>query len=188
VTVPQPVDSVNRPGNQQNWRSYLWVGILLSVVIIVLIGLALLLVPESTPAFDTAVDFMNSAGKGDDELASSRLSTELLDFVAENCSQGSLSACINEYTPPEWGGLIQAVFRRAIPTDEQGWDVLVVSTYEDAQGFSGVCSYFRVAPVEQAGDADVWQITRWAGFISCDEPEASLTALRDNPNAPNHAP
>jgi hypothetical protein len=185
VSTSPNVDSTRSHARQQSRRGYLWVGLLLGVIGLLLIGLTLLVQPESTPAFDTAVEFMNAVGRGDDALASSRLSPGLLEYVSENCPEGSVSACVDAYTPPEWGDLIQGVFRRAVPIDDGGWDVLVVSTYEDAQGFSGVCSYFRV---EQSDSAATWQITRWAGFISCDESNAGLTALRDNPDAPNRAP
>ncbi len=186
MTVPPNIESPNRSANAQSWRRWLWIGIILGVIAIVaLLALTLLVQPESTPAFETAVDFMNAAGDGNDALASSKLSSDMQDFVSANCPDGSVSACVDAYTPPEWGGLIQAVFRRSLPTDDGGWDVLVISTYEEAQGFSGVCSYFRV---EQADTVDQWEITRWAGFMSCDEPNASLTSLRDLPDAPNRAP
>lgn len=167
----------------QRNRRILWFGILL-VISLALIGLTLILTPEATPAFDTAVEFMNAAGRGDDATASGKLSPELLQFVEANCRDGSVSACVDDYTPPEWGNLIQAVFRRSIPDGENAWDVMVVSTYEQEQGFSGVCTYYHVI---RTGD-DEWKIDRWSGFIACDDSNAGLVAMRDNPDAPNRAP
>ena len=144
---------------QQRSRRVLWLGILV-VISLGLIALTVVLTPEATPAFDSAVEFANAAGSGDDITASSKLSPELLDYVRENCPEGSVSACVDGYTPAEWGSLIKAVFRRSIPDGENAWDVMVVSTYEQQQGFSGVCSYYHVA---STGDNTEWKIDRWSG-------------------------
>ncbi len=169
---------------QQRSRRMLWLGILL-VISLGLIALTVVLTPEATPAFDTAVEFANAAGSGDDATANSKLSPELLDYVRDNCRDSSVSACIDGYTPPEWGKLIKAVFRRSIPDGENAWDVMVVSTYEHEQGFSGVCSYYHVARTDNNAE---WKIDRWSGYIACDESNAGLVALRDNPDTPNRAP
>lgn len=150
-----------------------------------LIGLILLLCacsPEAAnPAYDAAVRFANAAGQGDDATASALLSEELQSYVSANCPDGSVSACIDGYTPEAWGELISAVFRRAAP-DGAAWDVNLIATYEFEEGFSGVCIYLRI----EQNEANQWRVTRWAGWVHCGE--ASSRDMADNPAAPNHAP
>ena len=94
---------------------------------------------------------------------------------------GSVSACVHSYTPPEWGKLVDAAFRRAAP-DGQAWNVEIISNYASGTGASGVCIYTRVEP-NGAGD---WQVTRWAGFVHCSDPTARN--MDTNPDTPNCAP
>jgi hypothetical protein len=160
--------------------------ILLTTVLAVaaIIALTAVLVPENTnPAFDVAVNFTNSAGDGEDELAAALLTDDLQSWVAENCPDGSVAACVDDYTPPEWGGLIAAVFRRAIPEGTDTWHVHLVATYEEEQGFAGVCIYNRVDQVEPG----TWRVSAWSGFVSCDDPNSGLNALRRE-TAANRAP
>ena len=151
-----------------------------------LIGLTLVLVPENTnPAFDVAERFINAAGLNDDDTAFPLLSDEMQAYVTENCPDGSVSACVLGYTPDDWGTLIgdgAAVFRRSIP-DGDAWDVLLVATYQEGQGFAGVCIYHRM---ERNAD-DEWQVAGWSGFISCDAPNSGIQGLRRD-DAPNRAP
>lgn len=154
-----------------------------AVIIIGLLALTAVLTPESNPAYDAAVDFMNAAGSGDDGTALVLLSDGMREYVLENCPEGLASRCIDEYTPLAWGNLISAVFRRAIPDGPRAFDVQLVATYEEGQGFAGVCIYHRV---EQTSGGQ-WRVTAWSGFISCDEPNAGLSDLRQ-PDAPNYAP
>lgn len=153
------------------------------VTVIVTIALTLMFTPDkSHPAYAAAVMFMNAAGSGDDATASALLADDLRQWVAENCPDGSVSACIDGYIPEEWGDLISAVFRRAL-MDRGAWDVQLVATYEKGQGFSGVCIYHRmeeVAPGE-------WRVAAWSGFISCDAAGGRLQGLRQA-SAPNRAP
>lgn len=167
-----------------NSRPVLIIAAITVISIVALVLLTLFMTPEVNPAFDVAVNFVNAAAKGDEALALPLLSQELQNYVAETCPEGQVSACVQAYTPPEWGNMLNAVFRRAIPDGDNAWDVLLVSTYADGQGFSGVCIYNRV----EKQNEDTWQVTKWAGFISCDEGNAGLSDLRDNPDAPNHAP
>lgn len=161
---------------------YLVIGL---AVFVLLIAATALLVPQQTnPAFAAAVSFVTAAGKGDDAAASALLSPELRTYVAENCPEGSVSACVKAYTPTEWGAFLNAVFRRAQPDGQDAWEVLLLATYAENQGFSGVCIYTRSERVQ----GDEWQITRWAGWMSCDAPNAGLSALISNPNVPNRAP
>jgi len=166
-------------------RTLLLIGGATVIAVVILIGMTLVLVPESEPHFEVAIDFMNAAGTGDDAAALPLLSDDLQAYVAQNCPDGSVSACILGYTPPEWGQLVRdgaAVYRRSIP-DEGAWDIQLVATYEEGQGFAGVCIYHRTEEV-QPGD---WRVTAWAGFISCDAPDSGLASLRQ-PTAPNRVP
>jgi hypothetical protein len=156
------------------------------ILIVVIAGLSLLLTPEKLdPAFDVAVRFVNAAGMGDDATAYPLLSDELQAYVDAHCPDGRVSACILSYTLPEWGHLLHkeaAVYRRSIP-DGAAWDVQLIASYQEGDGFSGVCIYNRL---EEAAPGD-WRVTAWAGFISCDEPNSGLSGLRQ-PDAPNRAP
>jgi hypothetical protein len=153
----------------------------LAVVVVV----TALLVPDNVPAYEAAVAFANAAGKGDDSTAMSLLSEELQAWVRANCPGGSVSACVDDYTPPDWGGMLSTVFRRAQPVPgADGFDVQLVATYEDNQGFSGVCIYTQV--MRQPDGA--WLVTRWSGWFSCDDPNSGLSALISSPNVPNRAP
>lgn len=153
------------------------------LIIAAMIALAVLLVPENThPAYAAATDFMNAAGKGEEAAASALLSDELQSFVQTNCPQGQVSACLDAYTPPEWGDLLSAVYRRSIP-DGRAWDVLLVATYEEGKGFAGVCIYHRM---EEVAPGD-WRVAAWSGFIPCDDPDSGLQGLRRE-DAPNRAP
>lgn len=148
-----------------------------------LIALTAVLTPErSSAAYAAAIQFTNAAAAGDEVAAFALLNTDLQAYVVANCPEASVAACVDAYTPLEWGRFISAVFRRSIP-DERAWDVLLVATYEAGQGFSGVCIYNRV---EQMVDGQ-WRVTAWSGFIACDEPQADLSRLR-RADAPNRAP
>ncbi|NJL57399.1 hypothetical protein HC928_21370 [bacterium] len=136
------------------------------------------------PAYAAAEAFMNAAGTGDDATALPLLSDDLQAYVREMCPGGRVSACIDAYIPPEWGGLIKAIYRRAIPSaGSRAFDILLVATYEEGIGFSGVCIYHRAEEV-LPGD---WRITAWAGFLHCEEPAADLSRLRRT-DAVNRAP
>lgn len=148
----------------------------------ILIFMTLLLTPQSNPAFDAAVEFIRAAGRGDDAKAMSLLSDDLRFFVAETCPGGRVSTCVDAYLPAEWGSFSSAVFRRALPDGPAAWDVLVIATTTEGQGFSGVCIYTRVE-----NGTDGWKVTRWSGFISCDEANAGLDSLRGD-DAPNRRP
>ncbi|MFW5772078.1 MAG: hypothetical protein ACOCZH_02055 [Phototrophicaceae bacterium] len=153
------------------------------VAIIGLIALTLVLTPErAKPAYAAAVDFMNAAGTGNDATAYALLTPTMQDYVDANCPEGSVSACIAAYTPDEWGALIRdgaAVFRRA-RRDGDAFDVQLVATYEEGQGFAGVCIYHRMEEMEPGA----WRVAGWSGFVSCDEPGSGLDGL-SAPDAPN---
>lgn len=163
--------------------------LIVSLVVIGLLiaGLVLLtaqLTPEQThPAYAAAVSFMEAAGRGDDAAASALLGGELPAYVAANCPDGSVSACIRGYTPPEWGDLVHAEFRRA---DTSGRHIQLVATYQEGVGFSGVCIYFHVEPVDEA-QSD-YRVVAWSGFIHCGQPNAGLDMLMSDPSVPNRAP
>lgn len=165
--------------------------ILVIVFIVALVGLvalSALLVPQQTnPAFALAVDFTRGALRGDEATASAAVGPELIAYAAENCPDGAVSACVTGYIPEEWGGLVDVVYRRSVPQDSgRAWDIQTIATFERNQGFSGVCIYVR-AENPTPSDASAWRITRWAGWISCDQP-AGLDELRTSPDAPNRAP
>ena len=165
-----------------------WLIIAASIVIITaLIVVSLALTPEKLkPAFNVAVQFMNAAGLGDDATAYQLLSTEMQAYVDANCPDGSVSACIQSYTPPEWGHLLHdeaAVYRRSVPAGDNAWHVQLLASYEEGEGFAGVCIYLRM----EESAPDDWRVSGWAGFISCDAPNSGINGLRQ-PDAPNRAP
>ena len=165
----------------------LWLitGVIAIVVIVaVIVWLTSSLGPEINPAYAVAITFTNAAGKGDDAAAEAVMSAQLREWVADNCPDGSLGACIDAYSPPEWGAFTNAVFRRAQGNLVEGYDVQMVATYEDDQGFSGVCIYNRVDPTADGG----WEVTRWTGWVSCDLPNSGLSSLANDADAPNAAP
>jgi hypothetical protein len=154
-------------------------GVILVSVLFVIVITAAFTPGDTHPAFAAAVSFMNAAGKGDDAAAMPYLSPELQAYVGANCPAGSVSACVDAYTPPEWGALISAVFRRAAPVG-RAWNVELIANYERDTGASGVCSFYRIE--QDAGGA--WLITEWAGFIHCSDARDMAT----NPDTPNRAP
>lgn len=160
----------------------IWLG-LGGAAVALLIALTLALTPQATsPAFDAAITFWNAAGAGDDATARALLDAAMQTWAATNCPDGSVSACVRAYTPPEWGRLLKAVFRRAAPDGPRAWNVDLIATYEFERGFSGVCAYFRV---EQGADAQ-WRIAGWAGYLWCGDPASRSMAT--NPDTPNRAP
>lgn len=166
-------------------KGFMISAVVLVALIVGLTVLSLFLTPTNHEAYSVAETFVNAAATGDDATALPLISDELKAYVAANCDGGTVSGCVQNYTPDEWGNLIKAVYRRSIPDGDHAWDVLLVSTYEKAQGFSGVCIYNRLA----RADADSpWLVTAWSGFVSCDESNAGLTELRDGAEVANRAP
>lgn len=155
------------------------IAVILSLIVVVIVT-ALFVPQETSPGYAAALAFVNGAGKGDDTAATAQLSDELHTYVTANCPDASVSACIDAYTPPEWGNFLNAVFRRAQPDGSSALDVLLIATYEKEAGFSGICIYNRV---EQMADAS-WKVTRWSGWIPCGSGLADLM----NVAAPNTAP
>lgn len=170
----------------------IWIGLAIAAAVIVLIvALTAALTPQQThPAYAAALAFADAAGKGDDDAAFALLAPPLQDYVTANCPDGSISACVDAYTPPEWGGFQSIVFRRAVPdssTNENGtgvtaYDVDLIGTWAQDKGFSGVCVYTRV----EQNDSGAWLVTRYAGWVSCGDAESRDMAR--NPDAPNRAP
>lgn len=161
----------------------LYLGLVGSAMMSIVVITALLVPGRLNPAYAAAETFVKAAGTGDDTLAMEQLSDALKTYVRANCPQASVSACIEAYTPPDWGDFLNALFRRSQPDGAAAWDIQYLATYAENQGFSGVCIYVRV---EEVSDA-VWQVVRWSGWISCDEPNAGLSALM-GADAPNTAP
>ncbi len=163
-------------------RTVLLIGLAAVITLALLIALTAALTPENTnPAFATAVAFVNAAAGGDDAAAMPLLTPAMQEWVRANCPNGSVAACAQGYTPPEWGGLLRAVFRRATP-DGPAWDVDIIATYAQGTGFSGVCIYNRVE-LDAAGE---WRVAGWAGFVHCGDPASR--GMASNPDAPNRAP
>jgi hypothetical protein len=152
--------------------------------VVFVVVITALLSPASVPAYDAAVSFAQAAGRGDDAAAHPLLTPELHAWVAANCQGGSVAACVDAYTPPEWGDMLSVVFRRARPDGPDAYEVQLIATYAQGQGFSGVCIYTRT---ERQPD-DRWLVARWSGWFSCDEPDSGLDDLIDNPSVPNRAP
>jgi hypothetical protein len=160
----------------------LWIGlaILASIAMVVVVTLAL--IPQEThPAFTAAVALVEAVREQDDTAAYALLSDAMQAYVTANCPVGSVSACITAYTPPEWGEMLSAVFRRAAP-DGVNWDVDIIATYAEDKGFSGVCIYQRMEQ-DAAGD---WKVFAWAGYVACGD--GASRNMADNPDAPNRAP
>lgn len=161
--------------------------ILIVVVIIVVLVVGILLATlaltpgETNPAYAAALAFVDAAANGDDAAANAYLSDELQAYVAANCPDGNVSACVEAYTPTEWGAYQSIVFRRASP-DGNGWHVDLIGTWAEDRGFSGVCVY-----VNMQDDADgAWKVQRWAGFAWCGDPATRNMAT--NADAPNRVP
>lgn len=158
--------------------------IIILIVIAGIIAVSVTLTPDNTnPAYAVAVDFANAIGEGDQASLQNTISDELEQYAVENCSDGSLISCINNQIPESWGEMIITVFRRAEPEGANAWDVLSVATYEEDQGFSGVCIYTRVERVQNQpetseGMYEGWRVVKWSGFISCDSPDAGLRQLK----------
>ena len=155
----------------------------LSILILAIIGLIVASMSLGLhPAHAAAVNFVNAAATGDDDTAFPYMSQTLGESVAENCPDGIPSTCIESYAEDSWGDFMSAVFRRAVPDGNTAWDVQLIATYQEGQGFSGICIYNHVELIEET-----WQVTRWSGFISCDLPTSGLQGLADE-SAPNHMP
>lgn len=167
-----------------------WIAVFIAAFIGLVVLLTAALVPQQlNPAYQVALDFVHQAARAEDEQASALLSAELRAYVADNCRKGLVSACIDDYLPDEWGGFLSAVFRRAQPDGPHAWDVQIIATYAQGQGFSGVCIYARAEkdPSSSGAQASDWRVTRWSGWTSCDDPNTRLGRLI-GPDAPNRAP
>jgi ABC-type phosphate transport system substrate-binding protein len=163
-------------------RRTLWIGAGIVAALLVVVAVTLALTPAQTnPAFAAAETFVRAAGQGDDATALALLSDQMQTYVAANCPNESVSACVDSFTPPEWGAMRSAVYRRATP-DGAAWDVDIISHYEADTGASGVCIYGRV----EQNAAGEWRVAGWAGFVHCGDPASRNMAA--NPDAPNRAP
>ncbi len=155
----------------------------IAIVIVAILLLTLIFLPENiNPAFATAVRFVQTATAGDDAVAMNWLSPDLQTYATENCPDASISACIQSYTPSEWGELVNVGFRRATPDGPTAWEVDLIATYAAGTGASGVCIYNRVEQTT-AGD---WQIVEWAGWLHCGD--SASRDMESNPDTPNRAP
>jgi hypothetical protein len=167
-----------------------WIVALIAAFVGLVVLLTAALVPQQTnPAYQVALNFVHHAARAEDEQASALLSEELRAYVAQNCRASLVSFCVDAYLPDEWGGFLSAVFRRAQPDGPHAWDVQLIATYAQGQGFSGVCIYTRVEkdPASSGALAADWRVTRWSGWASCDDPNTRLGQLI-GPDAPNRAP
>ena len=163
-------------------RALIYIGVATILIFALIVVVALALTPQETnPAYATAVAFVDAAAKGNDAAAMDLLDAPMQAYVAANCAGGEPSGCILSYTPPEWGSMISAVYRRAAPVGD-AWNVEVIANYEQGTGASGVCSMIHVTK-DAAGK---WQVSGWAGFVHCGEPESRN--MDTNPDTPNRAP
>lgn len=162
-------------------RTLIMIVLITVTLVIAILAATLALTPDQTdPAFDAAIRFNQALGSGDDENALALMGDELRAYVEANCPDGSPSACVDAYTPEEWGDMLSVVYRRSAP-DNGAHDVDLIATYEEGTGFSGVCIYNRVEPIGEG-----WQITAWAGYVHCGD--AASRNMESNPDAPNRAP
>jgi hypothetical protein len=163
-------------------KRMLWIALAVIVAIVVVIVVTLALTPqESNPAFAAATSFMNAAFAGDDTTALALLSEPMQQYVRDSCPNGSVSACVKGFTPPEYGEATNAIYRRAAP-DGAAWDVELIAVYPYDKGASGVCIYERM---EQTPTGD-WRVAGWAGFLWCGD--ARSRDMASNPDTPNRAP
>jgi hypothetical protein len=163
-------------------RRYLIIGISIILAVTVIVVVAGSLTPQNTnPAFAAATTFMEAAGKGDESGAYALLSDDMRAWVGANCPNGSASACIKSYAPPEWGSFLGAVYRRSVP-DGPNWNVEIIATYEKDKGGSGVCIFERL----QQDASGAWKVYGWGGFVSCGDPRSRN--MPTNPDTPNRAP
>jgi hypothetical protein len=163
-----------------------WALISLGVAILVVLAAAIIaastvFVPDSNPAYETALTFARAVSEGDTAAAEVLMHEDLLAYTRANCPDASVARCIQDAIPAGWGEFLNVVFRRAAP-DGPASDVDLIATYEFAEGGSGVCIYVRVEP---AGDA-AYAVTAYAGWIHCGDPASRNMAA--NPAAPNRAP
>lgn len=172
-------------------RTQLWIALAIVASAAVIIVISVALTPANTNfAYAAAVDFTNLATKGQTADASALMDDNLRAYVAENCPSGDVGACVQAYAPADWGAMISAVFRRSIPDGNNAWDIQLVATYEEEKGFSGVCIYNRVERFAELAEGDAydgWRVTRWSGFIPCDDALSGIQNLR-GADAPNRAP
>lgn len=169
-------------------RSILLVLLIIGIVAIALIAASLFLTPTNTnPAFDAALQAVEAAARGDDATALAHVGPALREYAAANCPDGSLSACVDAFTPPEWGDLQRAVYRRAAPDSAlaTAWDIDIISYYSTDTGASGVCIYARSEWFGE-GEEGQWLVTALAGFVHCADPESRN--MGRNPSAPNRIP
>ncbi|NWG18003.1 MAG: hypothetical protein HXY41_15365 [Chloroflexi bacterium] len=164
-------------------RRFLWIGFitLLAAVGLIVVVTAALIPQETHPAYAAALRFAEAVGAGDDETAFALLAPPMQDYVTARCPDGSVSACVRAFIPPEWGGFMSVVFRRAAP-DGNAFNIDLIATYEKDKGFSGVCIYHRLEQDAAGG----WRVAGWAGYVSCGDPLSRGMAA--NPDAPNRAP
>jgi len=170
-------------------RAAIAIVVVIALLVTAILIISLSLTPaQSNPAYAVAEDFTNLAAKGQNDAALALVSQPLRAYAQDNCPDGSLAACVQSYVPPEWGGIISAVYRRSVPEGDVQ-HVQLIATYQEGKGFSGVCIYNRVERVaDPANDPyDGWRVTRYAGFVPCDAPGSDLDEMRQ-PNAPNAAP
>jgi hypothetical protein len=161
-----------------------WTLVIALIIIsgVVIIGLTALLTPQQTsPAAANALAFVQAVSRGDDDAALPLLGPQAAAWMAQNCPQGSPSACVEALIPAEWGAYVSTVFRRAAPEGDH-WNVDLISTYERDLGGSGVCIFARM---QQDAD-DAWRVAQVAGFINCGEPASR--SMSSNPDTPNRMP
>ncbi|HVU14530.1 MAG TPA: hypothetical protein VHD90_24805 [Phototrophicaceae bacterium] len=136
-------------------------GVLVIVLALAAVVASFLRPQAANPAYTTAVDFVQAAGKGNDAKAVSLLDKNMLNYVVAHCPNQNVSECIKAYTPADWGSLVSAIFRRAAPNGSN-WDVEVIANYQQGEGASGVCSLIHVA-----NESGSWLVSGWSGFIHC---------------------
>ncbi len=170
-------------------RAVIAIVVAIALLVAGLLLISLALTPsQSNPAYAVAEDFTNLAAKGQNDAALALVSESLRAYAQDHCPEGRIVACVQGYVPPEWGGIISAVYRRSVP-EGNVQHVQLIATYQEGKGFSGVCIYNRVERVADAANDpyDGWRVTAYAGFVPCDAPDSDLDALR-RPGAPNAAP
>lgn len=156
--------------------------VVLAIIAVVFLILATAVFdPNTNPAYKAAGDFVRAAFAGADETALPLLDETLQAYVAANCPDGSVSACILSYIPPEWGDIQVLTYRRSVP-DGIAWNVEWIASFAQDVGASGVCIFTRVEPDPMGA----WKVLEWAGFIHCGDPASRNMAT--NPDTPNRAP
>lgn len=130
---------------------------------IVVTGLACAQTPPATlDVYDIDRDFSGTGTvfiwavtNGDEQLASSLLSTSTQATVAQRCQGGKVIACFNSVWLHDWSGTQNIIFR---PNDSTG----SVAAFQVGTQTGDKASWIVLEEVQEKGQ---WRIVGWRGLI-----------------------